>query len=307
MQLVQYMDIQRILVGTDISENALIAVDNAIAVARRTGAKVVLAYATPYVDPDGDKPSILDQTEAQKELTRMHLMDAEGELEWLAARCSERGVTVNTEVLSGLPAEALIDESERINANLVVVGTHGYTGFQRLLLGSVAERVVRGAPASVMVARGRPPDNGFMRILVATDFSASAEEALRAAKVLAAERGRIDVVHCWQTPLLMPGGSNGNLPPVGPQIDRTRTDLRVDAIREGEELIERHHTDRCALSFELIEDAPARGIQSRLESGAYDCAIVGSHGRRGIKRWLLGSVAEQTVRYSPCTTVVVRS
>ena len=70
-------------------------------------------------------------------------------------------------------------------------------------------------------------------------------------------------------------------------------------------LIDKFENSRFQIRFRELEDAAATGIQKVLDSQDYELVVMGSHGRRGLQRWLLGSVAETTVRYSECSVVVV--
>jgi nucleotide-binding universal stress UspA family protein len=276
------MEIEKILVATDFSEQADVAVDQAARVARHTGARLTLLHAAH--GNDGTTPQVL---ETQRE------------------QVAARGVHASVRVVAADPADSIIDAARDLGANLVVVGTHGRTGFSRLLLGSVAERVVRNARTSVMVARTRREGTDFERILVPTDFSEQAESALQAALVLARPGATIELFHCWMPPASVPV-TGGMFPSPTPVHAKPRTSHAQDAERRGAALAERFSSERIGVSFAQTEDSAVRGIHKRLDTGLYDCVVLGSHGRRGLRRWLLGSVAEPTVRYAPCSAVVVR-
>jgi nucleotide-binding universal stress UspA family protein len=84
-----------------------------------------------------------------------------------------------------------------------------------------------------------------------------------------------------------------------------RESLSSTARARGAELIERFTRPGVTMNFIDIEAAPTRGLHEHLDQGKYDLAVVGSHGRRGFRRWMLGSVAESTVRHAPCSVLVV--
>jgi nucleotide-binding universal stress UspA family protein len=95
---------------------------------------------------------------------------------------------------------------------------------------------------------------------------------------------------------------------VNPQIaEPARDELLAEAQASAARIRDRYAGAAAALEIELIEDSASAGIQRRLEAEPFDLAVVGGHGRRGWRRWLPGSTAESTVRYSPCSVVVVPS
>lgn len=109
---------------------------------------------------------------------------------------------IETVVREGAAAAEIAQEATRINADLLVIGTHGRSGFERLLLGSVAEKVLRKATCPVMTVPGRLPDAGpadpvlFKRILCPVDFSQSSLHALKYATSMAQEAdGQLTVLH----------------------------------------------------------------------------------------------------------------
>ena len=85
-----------------------------------------------------------------------------------------RGVNVELVNRGGSPGEVVAEVAKDLAAELIVIGTHGHTGLQRFLLGSVATAVLRHAPCDVLVCRGTSGPSPFLRPIVATDFSASA-------------------------------------------------------------------------------------------------------------------------------------
>jgi len=276
-----------IIVATDFSDQAATALDQAIAIARRTGAEIYLVNAL-------------------EEGMRDHYQEVQILLSEQQSLCTRADVRASKRIVIGYPDTGLVGFAEEVDADLIVLGTHGRTGFQRFLMGSVAERVVRMSGTNVMVARPRSHGlDGYNHILVPTDFSDAAEQALAAATQLVAKGGVIELFHCWQ----LPGAVTGYWGPAADQsavLDPLRRELRETAEAQGTKLIDRYGRGAKVIATE-IEDAPSHGIRKRLESDSYDLVVMGSHGRRGFRRWMLGSVAETTVRYAPCSVVVVHA
>lgn len=299
------MEIRRIMVGVDFSPQGELALEQALDVARFTGAEVVLAHVTHVPEPPDPTGLPESSARAMAEYHRLlseHLQESRAQLDEVRERVSGQGVDVSQVVIDGYPDEALARAAGELGADLIAVGTHGRTGIGRFWLGSVAERVVRLTRASVLVARpGSKGRGGFQRILVPTDFSAHSEEALEVALVLAANGATVDLLHCWEVPALL----LGHVTPSAEEkaIAPVFRSLEESARARGRELCERHRREGVTLEFSTAEVSPSRGIRER--AGAYDLVVMGSHGRRGARRFLLGSVAEVTVRHAPCSVVVV--
>jgi nucleotide-binding universal stress UspA family protein len=142
--------LNRIVVGTDFSEPSYPALQAAAAWARREGATIFLAHVIdplPHVGPGLDAVMGTDALrEGMEEYSKQHLKELrESHFE---------GLSVETHILySPNAGMAMADFAERVDADLIVVGTHGRSGLQRIMLGSVAEKITRLAPCSVLVVR----------------------------------------------------------------------------------------------------------------------------------------------------------
>jgi len=293
------MEITKIVVGVDFSEESETAARYGVKIARYTGAEVVLVHAGMVLDQQrpGPRGAVAKEWE---ELVQGQVNADRQRLEELRTRLASSTPQVSHMVIDGFADTGLIDAARSLGADLVITGTHGRTGVKRFFMGSVAERVVRLCETNVMVARpgaksGTGSSGGFKKILVPTDFSPQAERALQLAMVLAASGGRIDVYHAWNTPPEMA------LEWTGPILE----ELAGEARRAGEQLLSRHHHENLTIGFDAARAHAADGIAQRLESGGYDLVVMGSHGRRGLRRFLLGSIAERTVRHAPCSVIVV--
>lgn len=293
------MHIEHIVVGTDFSPEAKLASKHALHIARSTGADITLVHACAIPEP----PSV-SVAGSWSELMQHQLDENRRKLEALQQSLSQQGPRVAHVLVDDIADAAILDVAGGVSADLVVVGTHGFTGIKHLLLGSVAEKVLRHSRASVLVARRPEPEppleelgHGYRSILVATDFSDSAEYALELATALAEDGASIEVWHWWNSPY------GGPLP--DPQA--LREEIERSARAAGEDLLMRYRNPRYRLSFHVAESPVKYGIQQQITSHAgYDLVAMGSHGRRGLTRWLLGSVAEATARHAPCPVLIAR-
>ncbi len=281
------------LVAFDLTPGAEAALEKATELAEARGASIELVYVWPppvYVSP-------LGLVSEQPEATR-----AEAAVEDRARNLRERGVPARTRFEFGDPAERLTALGRTGRYALLALGTHGRTGLARWALGSVAEQVVRGARCPVLTVRRR--DGGTVekahsgRVLVAVDFSPASDAALERAVELAGALGAgIDLLHVWEPP---------------PPIEAPGMAPWLFDDSAARDLLER--TRRS------LEPRGLRGVTVRLESGdpAYhileaarallpDLLVLGTHGRGGVRRLILGSVAEAVVRRAPCPTLTVHA
>lgn len=298
-----------ILLATDFSEHAEVAGRIALTLARRLEAKVVCMHASVMTEA---RPDAYEIARGQLEEFRMGFQEdlarRRHRLQLMVEELERRGVKAEHRLVDGPAVHAICNTARDVGAALVVMGSHGRTGFKRVLLGSVAERVVRLCETSVLVAR--PPvvgDEGFRRILVPTDFDQAANVALDQSTTLAAVDANIDILHCWQVDefpdemLEQTAGASGLYGRVAEAVTETSK-------RFGEGLVKRVAHGQRRVAFHLIEGQPTAGIHEFIEERdqPYDLIAVGTHGRSGLDRLLIGSVAEVTVRYAPCSVLVAR-
>lgn len=201
------------------------------------------------------------------------------------------------------PPNAIVSYADNRDIDVIVAGTHGRRGLQRLLIGSVAEEVLRTASCPVLTVRGdeeRAAGGSVRNILVPVDFSEASMEALRHAKELALTYGaQITLLHAVEE-VVYPsayGIEPTNMP--GPQvIDRVEQNLAELA--------------RTELGYEhVVVEANVGYAPSTILDYAnghdIDLVVIATHGRTGLERMLLGSVAERVVRRSPAPVFVVKS
>lgn len=296
------MEIRRIVVGIDFSQPSEVALRHALMAARRIGAEVVMVHAGTIHEPLEHRQSALlaDYTDIVAE----HQTQIRDHLANLRERYEGRGVEISHKLIDGFADTGLCEAAEELGAEMICVGTHGRTGIKRFFLGSVSEKVARIFEGSVLVARPGRTRGGYRRILVPTDFSGSAEIALDAARSVAAEDAEIDLLHCWQLPVpvttyYVPTTSRGT------SLKELASEMESDARTRVEELAERFATGGLEISGDTIESPPAEGIIER--AAGYDLIAMGSHGHRGFRRLLLGSVAEAVIRHAPCSVLVTHA
>lgn len=297
---------KKILVGVDLSPESEHAIAHAVDLARRDGAEVVLVMSDcipefPAHLASASREVALSYTE---ELTRRLAADRAA-LGQLRERHGGGGPTVSQVIVDGYADEELPRVAAELGADLVVVGSRGRTGVRRWLLGSVAERVVRRAEQSVLVARGDAVAGGYRRVVIGTDFSPLAEAAIARAVPLLSPQLRVDLVHCWQ----VPWAGTMDVPVVAMPHEELRAELEVglraagDNVRAALRALGRPEPE---LHVHLVQGSASHGLLTVAADQQADLIVVGSHGRRGVRRFVLGSVAEVTVRHAHCTVLVGR-
>lgn len=152
------ISIRNILVPVDFSECSREALRQAGDLAKRLGAQLTLLHVweiPPYIPPEAmvGVPGQTAQT-----LSRTAHAHAEQQMRAFVDEAKTAGMPVDAELLeTGDPARTIVEVAERGGHDLIVIGTHGRTGFSHLLMGSVAEKVVRRAPCPVLSVRARQP------------------------------------------------------------------------------------------------------------------------------------------------------
>jgi len=278
----------RILVPTDGSPGSERAFEVAATLASTHDAAVhVLSVVdehgpTDDWDYDGDSP-------------------AEAFIESQADHVDTEGLSVTTAVREGVVHDAVLDYGDENEIDLIVMGTHGRTGVRRFLLGSVTEKVVRLADVPVLSVKAdaEPGTVSFDDILLPTDGSSGAAAAIEPTGALAsATDATVHLVSVVDTRSL---GIDVGSSVIVDELESVATDAVGDA------------SDRLSgMGVETVETAithgvPYRAILDAIEEADADLVVIGTHGRTGIDRYLLGSVAEKLVRTSPVPVMTVRA
>lgn len=288
-----------VLAVTDLSEASDEALRQASGYARVTDARLSVLHVVPdwmranILIPDGNPR----ETSAEIEMEERALDDLAARVRDVTGRPRE---DVEIAVRSGSVDAAVVRYAEENGVDVVVVGATGRTGLSRLLLGSTAERIMRHVHCSVLVARPSPETS---IVLAATDLSAAALPAVERAKEEAAWRGaKLHVLHAmdfsalgWAAAAGPLGGFGVSIPPA--QMNEMR--------RLAEEAL--HGIAGADAVTHVVEGSPKRSIAMTAESLPASLVVVGTHGRTGLARMALGSVAEAITRVSPCSVLVVRS
>jgi len=288
--------LKKILCPVDFSAGSKHAMQVAVRMANEAGAELLLVHAwyLPPLAVAGESPFPADTIQLMSDDEEQGLAAAAQDATALGAK------QVQTLFLSGLPWGQIVEavQGDR-RVDLVVMGTHGRTGLRRIVLGSVAEKVVRHAPCSVLVTRGEATT--FKRILCPIDFSESSRQAVDAAADLARRiRAEITLLHVVEIPVTFSGE---------PTIVEFVADLERRSAHTLDKWAKELRTKvSTAVTIRAELGSPGAQTLSVLDNDpTFDLVVVGSHGLTGIKRILLGSVAEKIVRHAACSVLVART
>ena len=304
----------QILVPTDFSPGADAALARATVLARAFGSELHLLHVTVLFGGEVHFPEHLSQDlESLQASLDEHAAE---QLETRSKLPSSRELKVKHARRRAIaPAPEIEAYAEEHGIDLIVIGTHGRRGLRRLLLGSVAEEVLRSAPCPVMTVKasgesgdeaGDPSEaNPSRRLVVPFDFSDQSEAGLQRAIELAKTfDGSIDVVHVVAPPIPpggmagipLPGPGFGELLPAVTKTLRARVDRIVEGLDSALPPIECH----------VLEGPTAETLVDHANGTEADLIVVGGHGLNGLSRFLLGSVSEKVVRAADCPVLVLR-
>ena len=210
------------------------------------------------------------------------------------------GVDHTTDVVQGNPAPTIADYAQRYGHDLVVMPTHGREGLSRYLVGSVTEKVVRLSSVPVLTARMQPDEQlsfPYEDVLVPTDGSAAATRAADHGFALAAALGATaHVLSVVDDSSLGPDVRSTVVSDAGEAAAREAVDELVATAREA---------DLGDAVGHVEHGRPVAGILDAIDANGIDAVVMGTTGRRGTDRILLGSVTEKTVRSAPVPVVTV--
>ncbi len=293
--------IQRILCPLDLSDFSRRAFEHGLVLARWYGAQVTALHVFAGFMPPGDEstyPAWLRRVpEARQEIDR--------ELREQVSSPLAEGMDVPLVLREGDPVTEILAQAKETAADLVVMSTHGRSGFDRLTLGSVAYKVLRKSPCPVLVvpARATAPEGrfeGYRRVICATDFSDDSARALDLALSIAERAGSrltlVHVVEVAENPEVVEGES---------PLAVVRRE-RIAAARERLRAIVAAHEGRGPAIDETVRlGRPYAELLALAKEAEADLLVLGVRGRGAIDLTLFGSTTTQVVRRAACDVLTV--
>jgi nucleotide-binding universal stress UspA family protein len=312
----------RILVPIDFSANSRAAIARAEEIALATSAEFVVLYVGEQVEQAALKgsgylvPVRRDSSLLPGVTPREHRPLSVGAvLAALTDQLEARGVRARASSVAGSPAKKILDAIALEQPELVVMGTHGRQGVARFLLGSVSERVARDSPVPVLVCRAPPPlttaavqgtaaevlvpIKRLRNILVPTDFEPCSDEAVHTAFELADRLGAVvHLLHAYRPVVTALASGMGTVEYAALHRQaRERVGLAAQPYHGSEAL------GQCL----AVMGDPYLTIVETAERLRAELIVVGSHGRPGLKRGSVGSVAQKVLSAAPCEVLLAKA
>lgn len=273
-----------ILVPLDFSETSIHALHSAETIARLYKGRITPFHSyvpvnelnSPYSFDVTGTP-MEDYEEIERALTQR--------LDEMAADEVDEKYLNKAVVSMGNPAQAIVGEAE--NYNMIVMNTHGRTGFSRFFLGSVSEKVLRMAHIPVLIVNKERELAGFDRIMVTTDFSEHSKEAFPVAKEVAIKaKSTVELVH------ILSIDANDDNDPKESVLSLREQRLKVLAKEEFHEI-----GDRVQTKVILSSDTPHEAIYNYNLNNPHDLIVMSTVGRTGIDYLMMGSTTANVVRH----------
>jgi nucleotide-binding universal stress UspA family protein len=282
---------KKILVATDFSERSDRAIRRATLMARLFNASLTVTHA---IDDDQPKRAIRAKQQAAKDL-----LD-----ELLHSLREVDGLTCERRVVMGDPFLGITQAAQEENADIIIIGPHRRQILKDVFIGTTAERTIRASDRPVLMANGVPVGS-YRHILLAVDLSDASGEAVRAVrKHRLAGTADISAVHIFDAPalgLMMRTSSSED------QIRDYLADERERAAAELSLFLKKFDMESARPILNHKTSTIAHAICSVAREISADLIVVGTHGLTGIRKALLGSVAEETLRISERDVLAVPS
>jgi nucleotide-binding universal stress UspA family protein len=267
--------LERLLLSADGSKFSEGAVREAIGLAKTCSSKLYVVSVVE-VNPEFEAiaPGIVEKAERE---TRQYLEEVKG-------KALKEGADCEIIVHEGeSPHQYIVDEASKKKVEMIIMGRHGRTGLKRLMMGSVTAKVIGHAPCKVLVVP-KAATVAYKKILIATDGSKYSEAAAREAMSIAKRRESSLIALSVAT-------KNANLPNAKKSVEKIRRDAEKEKIK---------------VETLTPKGMPYKVIVDTAERKNADLIVVGSHGRTGLEKLLMGSVTERVIGHAECAVLVVK-
>ena len=304
------IEIRRILCPIDFSDHSRRALDHAIAIARwyESTVTVLQVFSPVPVAGFGPGPVVFEPIV----LTPADRDQLLADTKTFAESESAPGITIEAVVRGGNTAGEILEQATSMKADLLVLGTHGRSGFERLVLGSVAEKVLRKATCPVLTVPKRVPDAVpagpvlYKRILCPVDFSDSSLNALKYAMSMAQEAdGQLTVLHVVEHELENRVDMAGLAYDAGTTIG--------DFLKQREEALRRRlretvagASEFCSVESLMTHGKPWREVLRIAAERQSDLIVMGVQGRGVADLLFFGSTTQHVVREASCPVLTLR-
>lgn len=283
------MSWKQILVATDFSTRSDRALRRGMLLARDIGARLSLVHVV-----DDDQPA---QIVAAEHAAAAPLLD-----EHVRTLKEGDGLDCDARIVEGDPFVGISRAATELGADLVVLGPHRRQVLKDVFIGTTAERTVRASPRPVLMANGSP-SGAYRHVLVAVDLSDCSADALRALLHLGiAGTATVSVVHVFDvvgTGMLLPGGNSAD------GLQRYIDEQAAHAAKELDAFLADTGFDPLGRLVRHNVSSTALVIGEAAQELSAGLIVVGTHGRNGLSRLVLGSVAQEVLRTASVDVLAV--
>ena len=292
------IEIKRILCPIDFSEYSARALEFAVRMAAWYGSTLHVLHVMPLLPPS----TISAVGEASRRLAQKNLAHA-------VDRCWRADVPIEQELSDSIDAAGrILERAEALDADLIVTGSHGRTGFSRVLLGSVVESLLHRSRRPVLVVpshleasrRARPA--GFARVLCAVDFSADSLSGLAYALSIAEEAdAHLTLLNVIEKP---PELEHSPLEPDF-DIERYHADAQAKQLTKLNALVPATASNYCTVRTAVLEGSASREVLRQALVQEADLIVMGVHGRNALDLAVFGSNSKDVIVKAHCPVLVV--
>jgi nucleotide-binding universal stress UspA family protein/enoyl-CoA hydratase/carnithine racemase len=287
--------------ATDFSDFSNLSLTYGMALAGEFEAKLFVCHIVDISSAAMYGEAMVDITQQQKRMEQY----AREQLEQLAA-----GYPIQWEplVVTGHPAQEICRMAKQKAVDLVVCATHGRAGLKRLILGSVAERLMRILPCPILIIRVLKPDLNLKkglslkRILVGCDFSPDSNLAFMHGLSLAQEfQSELHLANVAELPVNRETVKNGRS--TGDSNDQ---DIRPQLNQKLENMVSDESCNWCTLKTTVLTGQPHKALTAHAEKHDMDIIVLGVRGHGLVEKFFVGSTTDQVVRRASCPVLAVR-
>ena len=296
---------RNILLPTDFSPCADAALHQAVTIAERSQGTVTMLHVVTVHEGD---PAKINSLFAKSSLTYDTVMTSAEEMLNTKEGMIETPVLIEKILLRGIsPTSEIIRYAAENNSDLIVMGTHGRTGIRRLVMGSVAEKIIRLSNCPVMTVRcgpdGKPQGYpNYRSILLPVDFSDASTTALWTTSELAKSYGaKLTILHVTE-PVELPGYVNQE------SIDEDYiTNSQVEAAETAlSEFLSKAPLEGIEVYTRVVHGRPGQKIVDFAHEEEIDLIVIPSQGKSGFERLLMGSNVNKVVHRANCPVLVLK-
>lgn len=286
--------VETLLLATDGSEFSEGAIGESIKLAKKCSNRLA---AISVIETNPELEAIAPQVTEKAEKS------ARGHLEAVQERAKKEGVECNIIIRVGEDSfKYIVDEAVKHKITMIVIGRRGRSGLKRLMMGSVTSRVIGHAPCNVLVVP-KAARVEFKSIVIATDGSkyslATTSEAIGLAKQ---NKSELTVISVVPSELMTPTDIDFTMAQKELMADKEmhEAEENVKAVKEAAQ------KEGVAIKAFVMSGKPADAIIEIARDKNADLIVLGSHGRTGLEKLLMGSVAERVIVLAPCAVLVVK-